>query len=151
MTRIAIYLSVLLTKRNPKLVSAQGATATPASIKPDSRCRKNPSSYPDFNARPFCTTTLSRPRKPSDFNNCCMDAESTSAARTLRRRSTKLFSSLQLSTLLIGNRPWGIRVVMRYGDRIAPNFRSQGSLYQDGVEIYFQLAWCYTPHAILQL
>src|SRR5579862_4063262 len=68
-----------------------------SSLDPDLNCRKNPSSYPDFSTRPFCTTTLTLPLKCRAFNRCSIAADNTSAARTFRRNSTKFFSSLQLS------------------------------------------------------
>src|SRR5713101_3495372 len=128
-----------------------GSIATPGSSKPVPRWRKNPSSYPDFRTRPFCTTTLIRPLNPSDFTSCCSEAESTSAALTFLRNSTKFFSSLQLSTLLIGNNSWERDWVIEYCDRIAANFESQGRYTKAAVEIFCPLARCYSPRAILPL
>lgn len=65
------------------------------------RCRKYPSSYPDFSTRPFCITTLTRPVKRSESNNCSIDADNTSASRTFRRNSPKFLSSIELSGFLV--------------------------------------------------
>ena len=61
------------------------------------RCWKYPSSYPDFNTRPFCITTLTLPVNRSDNSNRSMDADSTSADFTFRRNSPKTLSSFELS------------------------------------------------------
>src|SRR5205085_1318814 len=48
----------------------------------DMRRRNSPSSYPDRNTRPFCTTTLKRPLKRTCQSSFSNDAESTSESRT---------------------------------------------------------------------
>jgi hypothetical protein len=80
------------------------AEVPPANMDPASRCRKNPSSYPDLSTRPFCITTLIRPLKFKVLNKCSIAAESTSEALTFRRNSTKSFPSFELSSPLMAAR-----------------------------------------------
>jgi hypothetical protein len=91
-------------RSNPRSATVQpynSAAVPPANSDPASRCRKNPSSYPDFRTRPFCTTTLILPLKFKVLSRLSIEAESASEALTFRRNSMKFFPSFELSNPLI--------------------------------------------------
>src|SRR6185437_4385382 len=96
-----VYLLVASKPAPLRLCYLTSLTVSASTLPAWFRRRKYPSSYPDFRIRPFCTTTLTRPVKRSVCSSRSMDADSTSASCTLRRKSTNISSSVGASPLFM--------------------------------------------------